>query len=120
MLSINDVIEVASASIKDERVIGGEAAVLTVKPNVESKEAMQIVIADVIRFMGKSTGRMYTEHRESYSNTYRIQEAGHLAYGLKVTEQSGKIIIQPIAVLEDTDILRRYVRRIRNLAQEEK
>jgi len=118
MLSITDVIDPLSASLKDQRVTGGEAVILTIKPNVDFKEAMRVIISDLIRFMGKSTGRMYTEHRESYSNTYRIQEPGHLSYGLKVTEQSGKIVIQPIAVLEDSTVLHRYVQRIKKLAEE--
>lgn len=119
MLTINDVIEPLTASLKDERVTGGEAAVLTLKPNINIKQAMPIIITDLIKFLSKSTGKMYTRYRESYSNSFRIQEPGHPSYGLKISEISGKVVIQPIAVLEDTDILRRYVRRIRNLATEQ-
>lgn len=120
MLSIFDVIDAKTASVKDERVTSGEAVVLTLKPNIGIKEAIPIIIADLIRFLSKSTGKMYTHYRESYSDSFRIQEPGHPSYGLKIKEISGKIVIQPIAVLEDTDVLRRYVRRLKNLAQEEK
>jgi hypothetical protein len=120
MLSITDVIDPQSATIRDVRTIGGAAAILTIKPAVEAKDAMSVVMDDLIRFMGKSTGRMYTQQRESFSSSYRIQEPGHLSYGLKVTELSGKIVIQPIAVLEDSTVLQRYVQRIKKLAEEAK
>lgn len=116
MTSILDVVDPESATIKDERVTRGEAAVLTLKPNVEAKHAMQVIISDLMKFMSKSTGKMYTQQREAFSNSYRIQEPGHLSYGIKVTEDSGKIFIQPIAVIEDSTLLKRYVQRIKRLA----
>ncbi len=118
MLSIIDVIDGKNVTVRDERVTHGEAAILTLKPNIEMKDAMTVVVADLIKFLSKSTGKMYTHHCEPYSNGFRIQEPGRPSYGLKVAELSGKIVVQPIAVLEDIDILRRYVQRIRRIEEE--
>jgi hypothetical protein len=119
MLSITDVIDLKTAVLKDARATRGEAVFLEVKPNIDIKQAISVVIADVARFMSKSTGKMYNSHREAYSDNYRIEEAGHPTYGLRVIKDLGKIYIQPIAVLEDTDILRRYVQRLRKISNDE-
>ena len=116
MQSIIDIVQAESAVLKDARVTHGEAVILTLKPNIEVKDAMPVIISDLERFMSKSTGKMYSHHRESYSNAYRIQEPGRMAYGVKVSEDLGKIIIRPIAILEDISLLRRYVQRIRRFA----
>jgi hypothetical protein len=118
MPSILDVIDAKTAAVKDQRVTRGEAVVLNIKPNVDIKEAMSVVIADLVRFMSKSTGKMYYSHREAYSNSYRVEEPGHPSYGLRVIEIMGIIYIQPIAVLTDVDILRRYVQRIKRMDSE--
>lgn len=119
MKSIIDYIDPQSAHLQDARVTRGEAVILTLKPGVETKEAMPVIISDLIRFMSRTTGKMYSQQREAYSNAYRIQEPGRISYGVKVTEDLGKIIIQAIAVLEDISLLRRYVQRIRRLASPE-
>jgi hypothetical protein len=116
MASITEYIDIASAAIRDARSFRGEAVFLTMKPGVDAGQAISAVISDLVRFMSNSTGKMYHSHRESYSKNYRIEEPGHPSYGLKVVEEFGKIYIQPIAVLEDTDILRRYVQRLRRIS----
>ncbi len=119
MQSILDVIDPASVEMKDARVTRGEAVILTIKPGVEIKDAMPIIIADMEKFMSKATGKLYAHHRESYSNAYRIQEPGRMSYGVKVTADADKVLIQPVAVLEDIAMLKRYALRIRRLADEE-
>jgi hypothetical protein len=119
MLLITDYIDAKAATIKDARVTRGEAIFLDVKPNIELKDAMWAVVNDLMRYMSKSTGKMYTQSRESYSEGFRIIEPGHPSYGLKVQEHSGQIIIQAIAVLEDVDIMRRYARRLKIIDAEQ-
>lgn len=120
MQSIADFIDLKSVGLKDARVTRGEAVVFSLKPGVDIKLAMPVILSDLMKFMAKSTGKMYTQQREAYSNAYRIQEPGRMSYGVKIAENAGKIIIQPIAVLEDLDLLKRYIQRIRRLAEEEK
>lgn len=119
MPTILDVIDVNSAVVKDARVTRGEAIMLTLKPDIEVKEAMPVIIQDFMKFMEKSTGKMYSYHRESYSHAYRIQEPGRMSFGIKITEDLGKIIIQPISILEDITLLKRYVQRLKRLVEEE-
>lgn len=120
MQSILDFIDATSVEVKDARITRGEAVMLSLKPNIEAKVAMPVIISDLERFMSKSTGKLYSHHRESYSNAYRIQEPGRMSYGVKVSVDAGKVIIQPIAMLEDISMLKRYAQRIRRLAEEEK
>ncbi|MBS4015840.1 MAG: hypothetical protein KGZ86_05345 [Candidatus Latescibacteria bacterium] len=120
MLSIIDVVDAGSAELKDARVTRGEAIVLALKPNIEVKDAMPIIIQDFTKFMSRTTGKMYSYHRESYSNAYRIQEPGRINFGIKISEDLGKIIIQPISILEDITLLKRYVQRVKRLAEEAK
>jgi hypothetical protein len=120
MVSIIDVVDAASATVKDARVTRGEAVVLALKPNIEVKDAILVIIKDFMKFMIRATGKMYTYHRESYSNAYRIQEPGRINFGIKISEDLGKIIIQPISILEDITLLKRYVQRIKRLADEGK
>jgi hypothetical protein len=115
MRNISDFIDAKTAGLKDERLTRGEAIVLHVKPNVEQKAAVKFVIEDLIKFFGNATGKMYAYHKEAYSNSYRVEEPGRPSYGVRVTDEPGKIIINPVAVLLDADILRRYVQRIRRL-----
>lgn len=116
MAEISEVIDTKSAQIRDERVTQGEAAVLLLKENISMDNALPVVIKDLIKFLTKTTGRMFVQQRESYSNAYRICEPGHQSYGLKVIPHSNKILIQPIAVFIDVDILRQYVQRLRRMA----
>ncbi|MCX8014891.1 MAG: hypothetical protein N2748_02625 [candidate division WOR-3 bacterium] len=115
MMAINEVIDTKSAQIRDERVTQGEAVVLILKENITMESALPVVINDLIKFLTKTTGRMYIQQRESYSNSYRICEPGHQSYGLKVIPHLNKILIQPIAVFIDVDILRQYVQRLRRM-----
>jgi len=115
MPSITEYIDLKSAAIRDARSFRGEAVFLIIKPGVDTGQAISAVISDLVRFMSNSTGKMYNSHREPYSNAVRIEEPGHPSYGLKLVHDSGKIYIQPTAVLEDTDILRRYVQRLRRI-----
>ena len=119
MLLIIDYINAITATVKDARATRGEAIFLDVKPNIEFKDAMQAVANDLMRYMSKSTGKMYAQQRESYSEGFRVYEPGHPSYGLKVQEHSGQIIIQAIAVLEDVDIMRRYIRRLKIIEAEQ-
>jgi hypothetical protein len=119
MQSIAEFIDPRSVGLKDARVTRGEAVVFMLKPGIDVKHAMPVIISDLMKFMSKSTGKMYTQQREAYSNAYRIQEPGRMSYGVKTAENAGKIIIQPIAVLEDLDLLKRYIQRIRRLTDEE-
>ncbi|MEO0083373.1 MAG: hypothetical protein ABIK33_03175 [candidate division WOR-3 bacterium] len=115
MATISDFIDPSKVQIRDERVTQGEAIVLFLKPNVEMEKALLVVINDLIKFLSKTTGRMYEQQREPYSNSYRICEPGHKSYGLKVIPHADKILIQSIAVLFDIDILRQYVQRLRRM-----
>ncbi|MEO0077088.1 MAG: hypothetical protein ABIK19_05430 [candidate division WOR-3 bacterium] len=112
---ITDFIDPSKVQIRDERVTQGEAIVLFLKPNVAMEKALPVVINDLIKFLSKATGRMYEQQREPYSNSYRICEPGHKSYGLKVVPLAEKILIQPVAVFFDVDILRQYVQRLRRM-----
>ncbi len=119
MLLITDYIDAKTATVKDARATRGEAIFLDVKPNIELNDAITAVVNDLMRYMNKSTGKMYSQQHESYNEGYRVYEPGHPSYGLKIQEHSGRIIIQPIAVLEDVDIMRRYVRRLKIIDSEQ-
>lgn len=119
MLLITDYVDAKTATIKDARVTRGEAIFLEIKPNIELNDAMTALVNDLIRYMSKSTGKSYSQQHESYNEGYRVYEPGHPCYGLKIQEHSGGIIIQPIAVLEDVDIMRRYVRRLKIIDTEQ-
>ncbi len=119
MRRITDFIDGKSASLKDNRLTRGEAITLQIKPGILPKSAVKFVIEDLIKFFGNATGKMYAYHQEAYSNSFRIEEPGRPSYGVRVAEESGKIIITPVAILLDVDILRRYVQRIQRISESE-
>lgn len=116
-MTIIDVIEPNSISLKDARVTRGEAITFNIKQNIDINNALQVIINDLKQFMSKATGKLYTHSRESYSNSYRISEPGRISYGIKVSEDNLRITIQAIAILEDITILKRYYQRIKKLTE---
>ncbi|MEO0072427.1 MAG: hypothetical protein ABIK10_03150 [candidate division WOR-3 bacterium] len=117
MKEISDYIDIERSSLRDARSTQGEALVLIKSPAVVSEheeEILQTVIDHFIKFVSKAIGRAYSVHRDPYSNSYRIFEPGRESYGFRISDEGDKIIIKPIAILEDLTILKRYLGHLKH------
>ncbi|MCX7784853.1 MAG: hypothetical protein N2201_01280 [candidate division WOR-3 bacterium] len=108
-------INTEGVTIKDDRSFGGEIVILPLKSDANIDEVILLVVSDLIKFLNQATGKMYSKYPIAYSGGFRIGEAGRTTYGLKVLPVANRIIIQPTALLESLDILRRYIQRIRRM-----
>jgi hypothetical protein len=107
---LRQLVDIDRAEVIDARTTGGEVIRIPIRPQLLPVQVLSAVADNLSWFMETVTGRGYQKAEEVYDVGFTVREPGHQAYGLKVNAESGFVIIQRVAILEDETIFRRYVR----------
>jgi hypothetical protein len=113
MKEIKEFVDFNRSRIGDARITQGEAIILALKPETEPNIVLSWIIDDLRKFALKTNGWLYYPHRDPYSSSYRLYEPGKESYGYKVYIEGDKIIIKPIALIEDLTFLKRYFEHLK-------